>query len=129
MGQDVGGRAGAWRHGPATPPASVGHVVGMPSTNASSVLLWQWQSRRGSPLLLGGEGNRVGVAAVVEGDASQRAVMWRIATGPAGASGGADGVDAEGAVDSSVHIRCMTLLPLRRLLLIGADDGVVRVCS
>ncbi len=43
--------------------------------------------------------------------------------------GGGEGVEGEGAVDASVRIRCMALLPLRRLLLLGADDGIVRVCA
>ncbi len=54
----------------------------------------------------------------------QQAVSWRLSASEVAGAG-----EDEGAPAAAVHIKSLALLPLRRLLLLGSDDGIVRVCS
>ncbi len=158
-------------------PPLLGRIVGLPGTTSGAVVLWDCQDQRGSPLLLSGDGGRVGVAPIMvrvaaapfpcgyswllhthtplcsmatpiedmlschppprrcachschlsclqESDVASRAVSWRLANSSLGV-----GEDAQFIIDATARIKCLAVLPLRRLLLVGADDGVVRVCS
>ena len=58
-----------------------------------------------------------------ESDAVSRAATWRIANRGLGAE------DSHYIIDANARMKSLAVLPLRRLLLIGTDDGYIRVCS